>query len=61
VNDNGLIEIRPCDWSSIRGGSSSPELFTPLSEEWIVKWQNFFFQINGSGAPEEISQPSASS
>ena len=32
----------------------SPE-FTPLSSEWIVKWENFF-RINGRGEPKNFSR-----
>jgi len=51
VNDKGLIESAR---AMIINSRRSPD-FTPLSEEWIVKWQNFF-QINGSGRPKNLSR-----
>jgi hypothetical protein len=51
VNGKGLIEsARAMNINSRR----SPD-FTPLSEEWTVKWENFF-QINGSGPPKNLSR-----
>jgi hypothetical protein len=51
VNDKGLIESAR---AMIINSRRSPD-FTPLSEDWIVKWQNFF-QINGSGRPKNLSR-----
>jgi hypothetical protein len=51
VNGNGLIDsARAMNINSQR----SPG-FTPLSEEWTVKWENFF-RINGSGPPTNLSR-----
>jgi heme peroxidase len=51
VNGNGLIDsARAMNINSQR----SPD-FTPLSEEWTVKWENFF-RINGSGPPKNLSR-----
>jgi hypothetical protein len=51
VNDKGLIESAR---AMVINSRRSPG-FTPLSEEWTVKWQNFF-QINGTGAPKNLSR-----
>lgn len=51
VNGNGLVDsARAMNINSRR----SPG-FTPLSDEWIVKWENFF-QINGMPPPKNLSR-----
>ncbi|WFU16567.1 peroxidase family protein [Bradyrhizobium sp. CB3481] len=51
VNGNGLIESAR---AMLINSRRSPG-FTPLSEEWVVKWDNFF-QINGGGQPKNLSR-----
>lgn len=51
VNGKGLVDSgRAMIFSSRR----SPD-FTPLSEEWVIKWENFF-QINGLDPPRNLSR-----
>lgn len=51
VNGKGAIDSgRAMNFNSRR----SPD-FTPLSEEWIIKWENFF-QINGRDPPKNLSR-----
>jgi hypothetical protein len=51
VNGKGLIESAR---AMVINSRRSPG-FTPLSEEWTVKWENFF-QINGSDPPKNLSR-----
>jgi hypothetical protein len=52
VNGNGRLDSA----LAMRFNSRRSPGFTPLSSDWIVKWENFF-RINGKGAPTNFSRP----
>jgi hypothetical protein len=51
VNDGKPIESS----RAMKFNSQRSPGFTPLSEEWTIKWENFF-QINGKNAPKNFSR-----
>ena len=51
VNGNGQLDAG----GAMRFNSRRSPEFTPLSSEWIVKWENFF-RINGRGEPKNFSR-----